>query len=554
MKTYKEQMSYMKKRMLMNIIMAGVILVLTLIVNYILTQNAHDMASIIQYTNEYRIASKGLTYNVQNYAVEGKQEFYDAYMKEVEVDKNRERALAELEKRDVSDQEWDYINTVKDLSNGLVPLETQAMEEVKNGNKESAEEYVFGQEYQDTVNKINEYTNKTIESIETRCNRKLVVLSIIAVIMDIAIIVIFVVLGFRIAKIIRFVNDNLLEPVEVVEEQMLELAAGNLSAKFDMTEDETEIGQMVHAIRKMKKSLSIMVTEISEVLSQMSQGNFKVQIQEEYVGDFTAIRTSLEQIIVNMRDMIQTIQNVSADVSQGSEQLAKAANDLAKGGTEQVTIVDELNNIVRSLEDGINLSRTEARNAVDISNKATDTLLDGNTKMEELKESIQEIEKCSQEIGVIIETINQIASQTNLLALNAAIEAARAGEAGKGFAVVADQVKNLANESAKAANQTKLLIEATVAAVAKGTLIADETAENMVNVMESSKMSTSKISDMADLLEQNERNVREISTGINEVLDVVEQNSAAAQETASVSDEQNSQVDSMVNVVQKFSV
>ena len=139
----------------------------------------------------------------------------------------------------------------------------------------------------------------------------------------------------------------------------------------------------------------------------------------------------------------------------------------------------------------------KAQESVDIASQAGATLTQGNAKMQELKKAIGEISRCSEQIGTIIGTIEDIASQTNLLSLNAAIEAARAGEAGKGFAVVADQVKSLAEESARAAGQTTKLIETAIAAVDSGIAIADATAANMDEVMVGASAATETMSQIA---------------------------------------------------------
>ena len=174
--------------------------------------------------------------------------------------------------------------------------------------------------------------------------------------------------------------------------------------------------------------------------------------------------------------------------------------------------------------------------------------------MQELKEAIGEISHCSERIGTIIGTIQDIASQTNLLSLNAAIEAARAGEAGKGFAVVADQVKNLAEESAEAAGETTKLIEMTIHAVEKGIAIADETAENMQGVMEGARISTEKMQTVAESLKQEAQNMYKIDQNVTKVAEVVDNNSATSQETAAVSEEQAAQVATMVQMMDQFEI
>ena len=174
--------------------------------------------------------------------------------------------------------------------------------------------------------------------------------------------------------------------------------------------------------------------------------------------------------------------------------------------------------------------------------------------MKELKDSIEEIGECSGQIGTIIGTIEDIAAQTNLLSLNAAIEAARAGEAGRGFAIVAGQVKNLADESAKAAGKTTELIETTVKVMDKSIMIADETVSNMREVMEGSRTATEKIRQIAQILEEDVTQMRGMRERIEDVSSVVDNNSATSQETAAVSEEQKAQVEIMVGLMDQFQI
>ena len=181
-------------------------------------------------------------------------------------------------------------------------------------------------------------------------------------------------------------------------------------------------------------------------------------------------------------------------------------------------------------------------------------MYDGNEKMQELKVAIKEISNCSSQISSINESIEAIAAQTNLLSLNASIEAARAGEAGKGFAVVADEVKNLAEESTAAAGESSRLIEKTVQAIERGIVIADETVANMELVMESAEQATRKMDAISKLLDEESNNFGRIQEGVEVVSSIVDNNSATSEETAAVSQEQKTQVESLVNLIDKYEI
>ena len=309
---------------------------------------------------------------------------------------------------------------------------------------------------------------------------------------------------------------------------------------------------MVGALMYMKENFSKMINEISANLSSMGQGNYRVEVKENYVGDFAQIKTAMEDIIEETKGMLNTIRNISQEIDGGSEQLAKAAMDLADGSTVQATKMQEVADMVNQMATSMEEKAAEAQETVKISTAAGEALLDGNAKMQELKVAIGDIEKCSNEIRTIIGTIEDIANQTNLLSLNAAIEAARAGEAGRGFAVVAEQVKNLAEESAKAAGETRKLIDTTVEAVQKGIEYADITADSMVEVMTGAKQATDMMEKMAGELREEAANMLKIDDNVARVAEIVDNNSATSEETAAVSEEQTAQVATMVQMMEQF--
>ena len=504
--------------------------------------------------NQYRTASKTLTYDIQSYAVTGDQSYYDGYMKELNQDQNREKALATLEKCSLLDSEWTSLNQIAEMSNQLVPLEEQAIAYVQAGDLAAAQTCVFSSEYGNSVAQINRQTDETIQEILDRKEGRQTGLKVLQYLIEVLFALSFLYLVREFIKTIRFSEKELLEPIVKVSDQMEVLAGGEFHVELDLEEDESEVGRMVAAIAFMKENLLGMIREITQTLEKMGDGNYRVEIRQEYVGEFISIKDSLVQIAEKMRETLGTIRSVSGQIDSGSEQLAFAAQDLAENCTLQAAQVSELMTAFDAMTKSMEENAHEAEASASMAASAGMTLSKGNEKLQELKGSIQEIGRCSEQISTIIEAIEDIASQTNLLALNAAIEAARAGEAGKGFAVVAEQVKNLANESANAAGRTTELIETTVSVMDKSIAIAEETEANMKQVMSDAKEATEKMGQIEQILKRDTGRMQELNENVTQVSSAVDNNSATSEETAAVSAEQKTQVETMVELMGRFEI
>ena len=539
--------------------LAAVILGAVLLIGFFLCNSAMSAMNVTQINttaalNQYRIGSKTLTYEVQSYAVTGDETYYNNYMKELNEDKNRDKAIAVLEECGLTDEEWAGLEKIASMSNNLVPLEEAAMECVKNGDLETARESVFSAEYGETVEQINRVTDETIQGILARKDKELGRLRIFQIVMEIVFGAAFAYMIFQMFMTIRFAFKELLQPIQKVSTQMGALAEGNFHTELDLRENESEVGRMVKSIAFMKKNLLAMMEEITGILGQMGEGNYDIQVKQEYVGEFVTIRESFLKIGEQMRSTLLTIRNASGEISNGTEQLNCAAEDLARGCTDQAMQVSDLMSVIETMTMSMEENAKEAEESARIAADASDALEKGNRKMQELKDAIAEISVCSEQIGTIIGTIEDIASQTNLLSLNAAIEAARAGEAGRGFAVVAEQVKNLANESAKAAGRTTELIETTVTVMNRGIVIADETSEDMKEVMKSTTVATEKINQIVEMLEKDVERMHEVNDSIEQVSSVVDNNSATSEETAAVSETQKHQGEAMVELMNQFRI
>lgn len=540
------------KKSITALALGGIMLVISIIINFYTTFVEMDRLETTQFLNQYRLGSKTLTNAVQAYSVTGNETYYNDYMRELNEDRNRDIAWEGLKKNDITDEEWSEMEHIAGLSNALVPLEEEAMKAAASGDHDLAISYVFGEQYEADIAVINSQTDDAINRIQHRLAGKKNALIVVQIVIELLFLLSFLYVMRQILASNKFSREQLLIPIKKVSDQMVALSAGDLHEAFDMVADDSEVGRMVAAIQFMKENLVKIISEITVVLEQMGNGNYDIVLEQNYVGEFSVIRDSFYKISEEIRNTLRNLRDLSEQIKSGSLQLADAATNLADSCTVQATTVFDLSTLTENLYADMDKNSNDARECVEIASQASQTLSVGNKKMHELKDAIEEIKKCSEEINTIIGAIEEIATQTNLLSLNAAIEAARAGEAGRGFAVVAEQVKNLAEESAKSAQETTRLIETTVAAVEKGNLIADETVANMSEVMDGTRLTTEKMSQISDLLNQNVQYMQKIDANLGNISAAVDDNAATSEETAAISQEQSGQVERMADLMDKF--
>jgi methyl-accepting chemotaxis protein len=225
---------------------------------------------------------------------------------------------------------------------------------------------------------------------------------------------------------------------------------------------------------------------------------------------------------------------------------------LAQGATEQASSVEELSAAVFEISQRIEENTESAMLATRLSNEAGTVVKESNERMEALMLAMRQIASTSTEIGKIIQTINDIAFQTNILALNAAVEAARAGNAGKGFAVVAKEVRNLAGKCAGAAKNTTGLIEDAINAVENGMKYATETADSLREAVAKAEKADKTIQQIAKTSEEQSYAMTQITAGIEQISEVVQTNSANAEEGAAASRELSEQAQILKSLVGQF--
>jgi methyl-accepting chemotaxis protein len=329
------------------------------------------------------------------------------------------------------------------------------------------------------------------------------------------------------------------------------IAQGDLSANLDYVSDD-EIGALCAEFGKCIGQMRIYVDDISNVLGAVSKGDLTITPSVEYRGDFMRIEESMRLIISELSNIMADIDNESEQVLSGSSQMAEGSQALADGTTRQASAIQQISATIAEVSTQIATTAQNASKAGLLSQQTQDRVNRQDSEIHSMVAAMNEISSTSKEIGKIIKTIEDIAFQTNILALNAAVEAARAGDAGKGFAVVADEVRNLANKSAEAASSTSALITASIAAVDKGSEIALATADSMKEVKDMSAQTAELIVGIASASAEQNESIRQITTGVEQISQVIQTNSATAEETAASCEELSGQSRLLKDQVARF--
>ena len=548
----KERIDYGYRKVITMMLISGLLSVVIIgilfanMMHYVENVNVADQAVKI-----CRINVNAAARNIREMALNEDTSSYDNYEQTVkrllsEVDSE----LQILKKTEVlSDENYEeYATALSDWGK----IGYSIIEEIKNGNDENATDAILNN-CTPALNKVVEIAIK-LDELTDEASSETVRNMVVCTVAGFVVIIVCLVFAFTLTrKTSKRVLETVLEPLHAIEDVAMELTEGNLHSTLEYHSDD-EIGKLAHSMRKSIRILGTYVDDIDRSMKLFSEGNFDVHPEVEWRGDFVGILNSFMAFQASMAGTIKGIQNVSNEVSGAAEQVASSSNDLADGATNQAAVVEELTATVTGVSEQVEKNSQSAKEISVKVDELGNAISESNGKMHEMVDSMHEISEASKEIDKIITTINEIASQTNLLALNASIEAARAGEAGKGFAVVANQVNVLADQSAQAAKESATLIETSVKAVEKGMVIAGQTAAQLEEVAENSKLITTEVTNIAETLETQTTEIKQINEGIEQINDVVQTNSATSEECAAASQEMSSEAESLREMIRKFKV
>lgn len=292
------------------------------------------------------------------------------------------------------------------------------------------------------------------------------------------------------------------------------------------------------------------VSGIAQDLESVASGDLTVETTR--LSDDDVMALSIVNMITSLNNMFAEIQANTDQVAIGSKQVAVGAQTLAQGSTEQAASIQQLSGSIAEIAQRTRENADTADKTSKLSERIKERAEKGSRQMDEMIAAVKAINDASQSISKIIKTIDDIAFQTNILALNAAVEAARAGQHGKGFAVVAEEVRNLAAKSAEAAKETGDMIQNSMEKAEFGSNIAGETAQSLTEIVTGINESSRFIEEIARASEDQTVGISQINIGIDQVAQVVAQNSATAEESAAASQEMSSQASALEELLSLF--
>ena len=329
-------------------------------------------------------------------------------------------------------------------------------------------------------------------------------------------------------------------------------ARGDLETRGNQEAFSGQFRNIVEEINNTLENIQSPVRSAIFCLDGVSEGDLNRRIDNNFQGDFERLKESVNHSSETIGRLVANFQEAIISVSSEAREMSSSSKSLSDGAAQQAASISEITENIRDIETQTKHSIANASKVNELSHDTAETANQGNHKMVNMLSAMRDISEDSAKISNIVKTIDEIAFQTNLLALNAAVEAARAGVHGKGFAVVAEEVRSLAQRSAKAAQETTELIAATVDRVNRGNDAASETAASLEVIVRQTSEVSQFIKDITQSIDSQSKGINQIRVGLDQISSVTHQNTAGAEEIAAVSGTLESRSNELKQIAEEF--
>ncbi|KQZ49896.1 hypothetical protein ASD54_13355 [Rhizobium sp. Root149] len=375
-------------------------------------------------------------------------------------------------------------------------------------------------------------------------------------------------LGSAIALL--FLLRGITDPLLALSTVMKKLSSGALQTEVPNQDRADEIGEMSRAVQYFKQSVQ-QATQLQEDaeqnrsqaeedrrlkaeaekqrmqsmaqanqalargLSALSHGDLTVQIEERFTQEYEELRTNFNQAVAQLRQTLSVVVSSAMNIDAGTQNIASNTNDLSRRTEQQAASLEETAAALDEITANLSSSLHRTEDARRVATEANQNAMRSGAVVAQAVEAMSRIESSATQISNIIGVIDDIAFQTNLLALNAGVEAARAGEAGKGFAVVAQEVRELAQRSANAAREIKVLIQNSTNEVEAGVRLVSDTGAALSSIGQLIVSINDHVGAIAISAREQSTGLAEINTAVNHMDQSTQQNAAMVEETSAAS-------------------
>ncbi|RFB88857.1 methyl-accepting chemotaxis protein [Rhizobium leguminosarum bv. trifolii] len=329
-------------------------------------------------------------------------------------------------------------------------------------------------------------------------------------------------------------------------------AAGDFAQRAPEEFGYPDLNRIVIGLNQVIASVDRGVAETRRVVSALANGDLTENMRGEFQGSFAELQNNVNATMTNLRSVLGEVRAAVDIINGGAGEMRIASGDLSQRTEQQAASLEETSSALEEITVAVKHSTERALEASHMVDEAKKGTGQSSDVVSQAVSAMGRIEQASGEIGKIISVIDEIAFQTNLLALNAGVEAARAGEAGKGFAVVAQEVRELAQRSANAAKDIKVLINRSSDEVHSGVKLVTATGEALGHIQDHVVKIDEHVRSIATAAREQSTGLSEVSTAVNQMDQVTQQNAAMVEKSTAATNRLAEEAANLARLIARF--